>query len=106
MSAPGEVKYAFGERLSLLGPPVVPFYRFFFGEGSPAKIDYRQKITLILTSLLEHRVAKLGKRWGCLNGQGSLCCPSGWIKHRFLFKAGRSVSLGKDMLGESCICKP
>ena len=28
-----------------LGPPAVPFYRFFFGcEGSPAKIDYRQNI--------------------------------------------------------------
>ena len=25
-----------------LGPPVVPFYRFFLGEGSP-KIDYRKK---------------------------------------------------------------
>ena len=26
------------------------------GEGSPTKIDYRQKGTLILTSLLEHLV--------------------------------------------------
>ena len=24
-------------------PPVVPFCRFCFGEGSPAKIDYRKK---------------------------------------------------------------
>ena len=37
----------------------MPFYRSFFGEGSPTKIDYRkkkenkQKGTLILTSLLE-----------------------------------------------------
>ena len=34
---------------------VVSFYPFF-GEGSPAKIDYRKKGTLILTSLLEDRV--------------------------------------------------
>ena len=27
-----------------LGPPVVPFHRFFFGwEGSPTKINYRKK---------------------------------------------------------------
>ena len=25
-----------------LGPPVVPFYLFFEGEGSPIKIDYRK----------------------------------------------------------------
>ena len=30
----------------------MPFY-LFFGEGSPSKIDYRKKGTLILTSLLE-----------------------------------------------------
>ena len=38
------------------GPPVAPFYRFFFGwEGSPTKIDYRTRMgTLILTSLLEN----------------------------------------------------
>ena len=42
-----------GERATdSLGPPVVPFY-VFFGEGSPAKIDYIKKGTLILTSLLE-----------------------------------------------------
>ena len=33
-----------------LGPPVVPLP--FFGEGSPTKIDYRKKGSLILTSLL------------------------------------------------------
>ena len=34
--------------------PVMPFYRFFFGEGSPTKIDYGKKVgTLILASLLE-----------------------------------------------------
>ena len=33
--------------------PVVPFYPFT-GEGSPTKIDYRKKGTLILTSLLAH----------------------------------------------------
>ena len=37
---------------NLLGPPVVPFYTFL-GEGSPTKVDYRQKGTLILASLLE-----------------------------------------------------
>ena len=34
-----------------LGPPV-PFCPFL-GEGSPTKIDYREKATLILPSLLE-----------------------------------------------------
>ena len=34
-----------------LGPPAVPFCPLW-GEGSPAKIDYRKKGTLILTSLL------------------------------------------------------
>ena len=38
--------------LTILGPPVVPFY-LFLGEGCPTKIDYRKKFTLILTSLLE-----------------------------------------------------
>ena len=38
--------------VSLLGPPVVPFCPFL-GEGSPTKIDYRKKGTLILTSVLE-----------------------------------------------------
>ena len=34
-----------------LGPPVVSFYTFFSGEGSPTRIDYRKKSgTLILTS--------------------------------------------------------
>ena len=28
-------------------------HRFFFGEGSPTRIDYREKGTLILTSLLK-----------------------------------------------------
>ena len=37
-------------RVPLLGPPVVPFYPFF-GEGSPTKIDYSKKGTLIPTSL-------------------------------------------------------
>ena len=35
-----------------LGPPVVPFNPFFW-EGSPTKIDYRKKDTLILNSLRE-----------------------------------------------------
>ena len=35
-----------------LGPPVVAFYPFL-GEGSPTKLDYRKRGTLILTSLLE-----------------------------------------------------
>ena len=37
---------------SSLGLQVVPFYRFL-GKGSPTKIEYRKKGTLILTSLLE-----------------------------------------------------
>ena len=47
-----------------LGPPVVPFCPFL-GEGSPTKIDYRNKSgTLILSSLLEDLVgfADLGAR--------------------------------------------
>ena len=36
-----------------LGFAIVPFYHFFWGGGSPTKIDYRKKGTLILTSLLE-----------------------------------------------------
>ena len=36
----------------ILGPPVVPLYPCL-GEGSPTKIDYRKKGTLILTSVLE-----------------------------------------------------
>ena len=38
--------------LERLGPPVVPFLPFF-GEGSPTKLDYRRKGTLILTVVLE-----------------------------------------------------
>ena len=35
-----------------LGPPVAPFLTVsFWGEGSPTKIDYSKKGTLILTSL-------------------------------------------------------
>ena len=30
------------------------FFYPFFGEGSPTKIDYRKRGTLILTSLLEN----------------------------------------------------
>ena len=43
----------------LLGLPVGPFYPFLgAGEGSPSKIDYRKKDTLIiLTSLLEDLVS-------------------------------------------------
>ena len=38
---------------SYAGPPVVPFLTPFLGEGSPTKIDYRKKGTVILISLLE-----------------------------------------------------
>ena len=45
----------FLQRVNDSVPPVVPFSPPFFGEGSPAKIDYRQETsgTRILTSLLE-----------------------------------------------------
>ena len=33
-----------GDWLLCLGPPVVPFTLSFFGEGSPTKVDYREKI--------------------------------------------------------------
>ena len=41
-----------GRTSEWIGPPVMPFYPFL-GEGSPTKIDYRKKGTLILTFLLE-----------------------------------------------------
>ena len=41
-----------------------PFCQFCLGEGSPTKIDYRQKGTLILTSLLEDLVAIAGGHKG------------------------------------------
>ena len=42
------------EDLIRLGPPEVPFYPFFGGEGSPTKINKKEKSrTLIRTSLLE-----------------------------------------------------
>ena len=49
----------------------MPFY-CFLGEGSPAKIDYRQKATLILTSLPEDLdehggkqvFARFARAWG------------------------------------------
>ena len=44
-----------------LGPPVVPIYPLL-GEGSPTKINYRRKGTLILTSLLEDLVANVVAR--------------------------------------------
>ena len=36
-----------------LGRPVAPFTVSFLGEGSPTKTDYRKKVTLVQTSLLE-----------------------------------------------------
>ena len=44
-----------GCSVSLFALPSYPF----LGEGSPTKIDYRKKGTLILTSLLEDLVADL-----------------------------------------------
>ena len=41
----------------------MPFYPFF-GEGSPTKIDYREKGTLILNSLLEDLVEVLSENQG------------------------------------------
>ena len=53
----------------------MPFYRFFLGwEGSPTKIDYRKKGTLILTSLLEDLGKFLfqeARPWLWTNGCGS-----------------------------------
>ena len=43
-------------RSPVVGPPVVPFFSPFLGEGSHTKIDYRKKGTLVLTSLLEDLV--------------------------------------------------
>ena len=54
----------FGKKL---GAPVVPFYPFV-GEGSPTKIDYKKKGTLILTSLLEDLEDK--GAWGCSKVHG------------------------------------
>ena len=46
-----------------LGPPArCPFSPPFLGEGSPTKIDYRKRGTLILTSLLEDLCVHV--KWG------------------------------------------
>ena len=44
----------------------MPFLTLFGGEGSPTKIDYREKGTLILTSLLED----LALPWTLKKGAG------------------------------------
>ena len=80
-----KVKFTWGDLVDFnLGPRVVPFYNFL-GEDSPTKIDYRQKGTLFLTSLLEDlaterlplinadplmtKLRPLGIKWGpCLVG--------------------------------------
>ena len=38
----------------------------FLGEGSPTKIDYRKKGTLVLTSLLEDLLEKDGGQYACI----------------------------------------
>ena len=50
----------------LLGPPIVPFYPLLGdpGEGSPTKIDYSEKGTLILTSLRKNLVCVLDFPFG------------------------------------------
>ena len=48
---PGEK--GFGSMLTPAVPHYWPFYRFFLGEGSPTKIDYREKCAYTLTSLLQ-----------------------------------------------------
>ena len=68
----------FAGALESLGPPV-SLYRFFGWEGSPIKIDYRQKGTLILTSLLGGPRLKKGlvkQRQGGRKGGRT----SGWIE--------------------------
>ena len=45
----------------------MPFYQSFFGEGSPTKINYRKKGSLILTSLLEDLVVILGWTWQAMS---------------------------------------
>ena len=47
-----EVFFFFRDSLLELGAPVAPFHPVF-GGGSPTKIDYTKKGTLILSSLLE-----------------------------------------------------
>ena len=47
----GDARLAGQLHKGCLGSPVVPFYPFL-GEGSPTKVDYRKKGTLIVTSLL------------------------------------------------------
>ena len=57
----------------------------FLGEGSPTKIDYRKRGTLILTSLLED----LAEVWiGCP------CCCLEWVSHK---KTSPSSPNGPDM---------
>ena len=53
-----------GEQVPSLGPPVVPFSPLFLRQGSPTKMDYRKKGTLILTSMLEDLVVHLSHLYG------------------------------------------
>ena len=55
----------------------MPFVTPFFGEGSPTKIDYRNKGTLILTSLLEDLAGKpKGKPGAAQKIIGTIAGPS------------------------------
>ena len=60
-----------------LGPPVVPFYPLLLGEGSPTKMDYRKKGTLILSSVLEDLVGSI-TQW-LLGKKGTHCFGTGVV---------------------------
>ena len=67
-------------------PPVVPFCPSL-GEGSPSKIDYRKKGTLILTSLLED------KAWGHSMSHSLLGSKSVMFLFLFFYVLGANYNL-------------
>ena len=59
----------------------MPLYRFFFGwEGSPTKINYREKGTLILSSLLEDLVWLVCQRGLLCDTREEDACMAGWCE--------------------------
>ena len=66
----------------------MPFLTPVFGEGSPTKIGYRRKGTLILTSLLEDLV-KIGRPFADTWCHSSPCRAEGNFKGSSRFADGR-----------------